>query len=85
MKETVTLSQTELKRMLVLQRVLEGQVGALPLMTPGTPGDPVGYPAGRIRFCPWVYSFSLFEHFQEQLSHLALELTFSLRYDNMII
>ncbi|WP_353928610.1 hypothetical protein [Desulfofundulus kuznetsovii] len=33
MKEMVTLSQTELKRMLVLQRVLEGQVGALPLMT----------------------------------------------------
>ncbi|WP_207666878.1 hypothetical protein [Desulfofundulus salinus] len=26
MKEMVTLSQTELKRMLVLQRVLEGQI-----------------------------------------------------------
>ncbi|MCL6558869.1 MAG: hypothetical protein K6U74_08715 [Firmicutes bacterium] len=34
MKEMVTLSQTELKRMLVLQRVLEGQAGALPLKTP---------------------------------------------------
>jgi hypothetical protein len=52
MKEMVTLSQTELKRMLVLQRVLEGQAGAFLLKIPGTPSDPVGDPVGRIRFCP---------------------------------